>query len=86
MVSLGKTEQHPKPHHAHGLRPVRASTHFFAVSFVTIASLALYGVLQERVMTVPYERNPGGSWSWSEALTTRLRVRKREIYSRVVCF
>lgn len=35
---------------------VKSSAHFIAVASATIVSLTVYGVLQERVMTVPYAR------------------------------
>ena len=37
------------------------TAHFILVAAATIGSLALYGVLQERVMTIPYARERGES-------------------------
>ena len=65
----------------HQPRPVRPTAHFFAVATMTICSLAVYGVLQERVMTIPYEKDPGGEWTWGRVLTS---FRRRGVVDPVV--
>ena len=57
--------QTPAPHRRDlSFSDWRHALHFIAVASATIASLTVYGVLQERVMTVPYARaqNSNGSF------------------------